>query len=52
LVSRAAQGFFASAANDAEREGLARLRLEQPRSVRDHLYRALVLRALRESRHP
>jgi acyl-CoA hydrolase len=49
LAARAARGLFAASPNDAEREGLVRLRLAQPRSMRDHLYRALVLRALRES---
>jgi len=48
LAMRAAQGLFGTAADDAQREALARLGLAQPRGARDHLYRALVLRALRE----
>ena len=38
---------FGASADDSQREALARLGLLQPRSVRDHLYRAVVLRALR-----
>ena len=49
LALRAAQGLVAMAANDTEREDLARLGLAQPARARDFLYRALVLRALRES---
>ena len=49
LAARAAQGLFAMAANDAERQALDRLGLVQPAGLRDHLYRALVLRALRGS---
>jgi acyl-CoA hydrolase len=48
LAMRAAQGLFGTTADDAQREALARLGLAQPRGARDHLYRALVLRALRE----
>jgi acyl-CoA hydrolase len=50
LAMRAVQGLLAQRSNDAERDALARLGLAQPRSVRDRLYRALVLRALRERR--
>ena len=49
LAARAAQGLFAMAANDAERQALDRLGLVQPAGLRDHLYRALVLRSLRDS---
>jgi len=48
LAARAAQALFGNAADDAQRDALARLGLAQPHGVRDHLYRALVLRALRE----
>jgi acyl-CoA hydrolase len=47
LALRAAQGLFGARADDAQREALDRLGLARPRSTHEHLYRALVLRALR-----
>ncbi|HMC14487.1 MAG TPA: acetyl-CoA hydrolase/transferase C-terminal domain-containing protein, partial [Albitalea sp.] len=47
LALRAAQGLLGASADDAQREALARLGLAQPRSVHEHIYRALVLQALR-----
>jgi acyl-CoA hydrolase len=48
LALRAIQGLVASAADDAEAEALDRLGLARPTHLRELLYRALVLRALRE----
>jgi acyl-CoA hydrolase len=50
LAMRAMLGLLAGRPNDAEHEALARIELAQPRSARDRLYSALVLRALRERR--
>jgi hypothetical protein len=50
LALRAAQGLFATPADDAQQEALARLGLARPRGVQERLYRALVLRALQARR--
>jgi len=47
LALRAVQGLVGVPADEAQRDALARLGLAQPRGVHEHLYRALVLRALR-----
>jgi len=49
LAARALHGLMAAHADPSESEALARLGLVQPRSARERVYRALVIRALRES---
>jgi len=51
LALRAAQGLLGTPADEAQRDALARLGLAQPGGVHEHLYRALVLRALRAGEH-